>query len=190
MTLTRQQHARSRGFTLIELLVVIAIIAILIALLLPAVQQAREAARRTQCKNNLKQLGLALHNYHDTYNVLPRGQRRQPLLAACRDSGLPGPGSAFQPDRFQRHARTMRTTQSSQRRRLRCFVCPSDIDGLPASLGGQEQLLDQHRHRRAQRPAIHNPANPNFGFPPQNGALVTGKCNKFRDIVDGTSSTA
>ena len=83
-----------RAFTLIELLVVIAIIAVLIALLLPAVQAAREAARRAQCVNNLKQLGLALHNYHDTANVVPPGRIVQLntngctglLLGNCQDT--------------------------------------------------------------------------------------------------------
>ena len=83
-----------RGFTLIELLVVIAIIAILIALLLPAVQQAREAARRAACKNSMRQMGLALHNYHDTFNVFPPGwisvdpvTRRQSALVGLNGAG-------------------------------------------------------------------------------------------------------
>lgn len=79
-----KQSRRLRGFTLIELLVVIAIIAILIALLLPAVQQAREAARRSQCKNNLKQIGLALQNYHDNSKQFPPGQ----ISGVCTGSAI------------------------------------------------------------------------------------------------------
>jgi prepilin-type N-terminal cleavage/methylation domain-containing protein/prepilin-type processing-associated H-X9-DG protein len=87
-------HRRGRSaFTLIELLVVIAIIAILIALLLPAVQQAREAARRSTCKNNLKQIGLGLHNYHSVHNTFPQGK----VVRGFSMAGCPGwvNGSGF-----------------------------------------------------------------------------------------------
>jgi len=78
-----------RGFTLIELLVVIAIISVLVALLMPAVQQARESARRTDCKNNLKQMGIAMHSYHEVWKAFPIGalHSRTPSLVYSEDRG-------------------------------------------------------------------------------------------------------
>ena len=136
------QSNRKRGFTLIELLVVIAIIAILIALLLPAVQQAREAARRTQCKNNLHNIGLALHNYHDVFKMFPPGQTGSDLWGdncpegACANWGwaahiLPQTEQAAlfntininQPLSLSVNNATIRAAMSQP---LNLFRCPSD----------------------------------------------------------------
>jgi len=132
----RSVKAFRRGFTLIELLVVIAIIAILIALLLPAVQQAREAARRTQCKNNLKQFGLALHNYHDVFNRLPA-----PGMLNLQSPGSTGTGLttatwcvSILPQLEQANVYSLYDTSSSAwnpvnanagRTKIAAFVCPS-----------------------------------------------------------------
>lgn len=179
--------ARSRrGFTLIELLVVIAIIAILIALLLPAVQQAREAARRTQCRNNMKQLGLAMHNYHDTYNCLPFGQDAakgysavsqmlpyfdQAPLYNTIDFNLP-----------QAHAANA-TARSAE---LPVFRCPSDLaNPLPASGGAINYMAN-----KGTGVIWTDATGPNVGFPLQTGVMFYQSFVKFRDITDGQSNTS
>lgn len=123
----------NRGFTLIELLVVIAIIAVLIALLLPAVQQAREAARRTQCKNNMKQLGLALHNYHDQANLFPYGVTNTPSgVYHCRDTWMQQilpmieQGSLYTAYQADTSAWVMDVPAAIRDKSLGAFQCPSD----------------------------------------------------------------
>jgi prepilin-type N-terminal cleavage/methylation domain-containing protein len=135
---------KKRGFTLIELLVVIAIIAVLIALLLPAVQQAREAARRTQCKNNLKQIGLAMHNYHDNNNFFPLNSSYAPGEPIVMNrSGFVGMLPFFDQTAMYNQmnmsvsgltAPNLIFTQQI----LPALICPSDPDGAKTTNNGTD----------------------------------------------------
>ena len=142
--------SRRHGFTLIELLVVIAIIAILIALLLPAVQQAREAARRTQCRNNMHQMALALQNYHDAYSGFPPGWIKSDSTSLCwfRQASvgewpalamlLPylDEGPLFNAANFDRSSGSV-ANETVRKARLAQFGCPSyELSGQLASPGG------------------------------------------------------
>src|SRR4051812_23986500 len=121
---------KRKGFTLIELLVVIAIIAVLTALLLPAVQAAREAARRTQCVNNLKQIGLALHNYESTWAALPMGEMPGALTPQVALLGFMEQNQIYNAINFNLGSRWIWTEQASVtvgRARVSAYVCPSEI---------------------------------------------------------------
>ena len=151
-----------RAFTLIELLVVIAIIAVLIALLLPAVQAAREAARRAQCVNNLKQIGLALHNYHSSNDMLPDGRVEQHAVpgrtprtttglagAPRSDAQLPGAGAPLQLDQLQLGPRgrwcIVQRLQFDVVQHAGLLV-PLPFRPVRRQIGKHQQLLREHGH--------------------------------------------
>lgn len=135
------RHRSTTGFTLVELLVVIAIIGILVGLLLPAVQAAREAARRMQCTNNLKQLGLAVHNYHDTHKTIPPGGIHFDVTGANHWAGQPrtvysGWGVAILPfleqtNLYNRYDQTVFNVHANNipvhQTKLPFYICPSDV---------------------------------------------------------------
>jgi prepilin-type N-terminal cleavage/methylation domain-containing protein/prepilin-type processing-associated H-X9-DG protein len=207
------RHDR-KAFTLVELLVVIAIIGVLVGLLLPAVQAAREAARRMSCSNNLKQIGLSLHNYHDTYKRFPSGQyfcRRDMTCTGARNTWLQGWGWTASILPFIEQGNLGRSLNyglnlydpvnlQQIRTPMPIFQCPSDATRkplLPPSGLATDQRLIASSNYCGNGGSFSNSFNSDFdtSVNPQsstwlNGVLRRDSQHSFRDITDGTSNTA
>lgn len=199
------------GFTLIELLVVIAIIAILVALLLPAVQQAREAARRSTCKNNLKQIGVALHNYHDTFFVFPPGWVKQDagddranwgwqayILPMMEQGPLYDQLNLGSGNRLS-VALANAVQRQAMQQPIDSYRCPSDtgpkVNDSASSGGGtaDARRIPLDAADAAQQMAATNYLGTNGSVFPMpltgsNGGFSQNSRLKMRDITDGTSN--
>ena len=185
-----------RGFTLIELLVVIAIIGVLIALLLPAVQAAREAARRAQCINNLKQLGLAMHNYHSAHNTFPIGRQGSPrrnwtfgILAFLEQGAMFHSINFTVPFYDPSNTTVIFTTVDA-------FECPSDLNS--GAIEEPTQPYPRHKGNYMvnwgnthffQDQAANPFAGPVGTLAYLDAPFFSEGCRGVRDIIDGSSNT-
>jgi len=197
-----------RGFTLIELLVVIAIIAVLIALLLPAVQAAREAARRAQCVNNLKQIGLALHNYHQAHDTFPMGSTQyipatayhwdtwsvQALLLGNMEQTAVYNACNFMLGNNILNSAGFYANSTVAKTRLAIYLCPSDgnAGSVSVSRGGLTDIFDCS-YVGSVGTTTNSPNNtaPTKAWATQGstGMFWWYKCYGIRDAQDGTSNT-
>jgi len=177
------------GFTLVELLVVIAIIGVLVALLLPAVQAARESARRMSCSNNLKQFVVAAHNYHDTYLAFPAGRNHRSF--STHASLLPFYEQVNASNLINYNVSVNNAANAAVRgTKIGFFNCPSDPQtAIPQGWAGTSYRANQGSGVLWGLPST-NPSNVNFGMPVPNGVFYENTYLNMAAITDGTSQTA